>query len=395
MKKLTVILAVLLGISGCVAETTNQPIITTTPSNATQQPPVTTPGTVLISPELTPVIPVKTKPTIWTIQYSPYLQSERNHLAGIWGSSSKDVFAVGSPGVLHYDGSNWAPMDTRTSYGFSSVWGTSSKDVYVAGGVNLLPSQGVVMHFDGNNWTTLTDSIPIINSIWGTSDSDIFAVGLDYHENFWETGVVTHYDGKEWIRMKTDLDTKTHYISSLQSVWGSSSSDVYAVGYGGTIEHYDGKEWQPVSWSPDNLNLDAQQITNTQFSSVWGTSPSDIYVTGSTFSGLQDPLFFLLHYDGKTWTAISGINDNFLSIWGTSSSNFFIAGLMKPGHVPSKYYGVVQHFDGNTWDRQLAPNSSVAPGYSIPILGIWGVSPNDVFAVDELGDILHYSGSPQ
>jgi hypothetical protein len=36
---------------------------------------------------------------------------------------------------------------------------------------------------------------------------------------------------------------------SLNSIWGSSGSDVFAVGYGGTIMHYDGKSWSTVSGS--------------------------------------------------------------------------------------------------------------------------------------------------
>jgi hypothetical protein len=34
--------------------------------------------------------------------------------------------------------------------------------------------------------------------------------------------------------------------NQLDSVWGSSASDIFAVGIGGTILHYDGSTWSPL-----------------------------------------------------------------------------------------------------------------------------------------------------
>ncbi len=60
--------------------------------------------------------------------------------------------------------------------------------------------------------------------LWGSSTSNIFAVGF--------TGTVLHFDGKVWSRMTSG----TTY--DLHGVWGSSPSDVFAVGNGGTILRY-------------------------------------------------------------------------------------------------------------------------------------------------------------
>ncbi|MBN2284605.1 MAG: WD40 repeat domain-containing protein, partial [Deltaproteobacteria bacterium] len=35
--------------------------------------------------------------------------------------------------------------------------------------------------------------------------------------------------------------------NDLVSVWGTSGSDVFAVGYGGTILRYDGSAWSPMT----------------------------------------------------------------------------------------------------------------------------------------------------
>jgi hypothetical protein len=62
--------------------------------------------------------------------------------------------------------------------------------------------------------------------VWGSSSSDVFAVS--------HAGTILHYDGSTWTPM-----TSTWNIS-LAGVWGSSGSDVFAVGSAGTILHYDG-----------------------------------------------------------------------------------------------------------------------------------------------------------
>ena len=42
------------------------------------------------------------------------------------------------------------------------------------------------------------------------------------------------------------VETKVSVFHALAAVWGSSASDVWAVGSGGTIIHYDGKTWTPT-----------------------------------------------------------------------------------------------------------------------------------------------------
>ncbi len=60
-----------------------------------------------------------------------------------------------------------------------------------------------------------------IFDVWGTSSSDVYVVG-------WE-GTMLHYDGTEWSAMTSG--TTAH----LHALWGMSSSDFYAVGAYGAI----------------------------------------------------------------------------------------------------------------------------------------------------------------
>ena len=56
-------------------------------------------------------------------------------------------------------------------------------------------------------------------SVWGSSPSNIFAVGDDNSGS-----VILQYDGKTWRTMNFSADY------GLAGIWGSSPSDVFAVG---------------------------------------------------------------------------------------------------------------------------------------------------------------------
>jgi hypothetical protein len=182
--------------------------------------------------------------------------------------------------------------------------------------------------------------------VWGISSSDVFAVGTG--------GTILHYENATWTAMASGSS------ASLRDIWGSSSSDVFVVGTGGTILHYDGVSWTPMS-SGSGGDLQA----------VWGTSPGNVFaVGGSAGSGI------ILHYDGVTWTLMTTVWANLIAIWGSSSSDVYVVGAG----------GAILHYDGASW----TPMSS---GVAQNLCGIWGSSASDVFAAGDTGTILHYDGT--
>jgi hypothetical protein len=330
-------------------------------------------------------------PSSWSIQYT---LAQKYILHSLWGSSANDIYAVGNTGaVLHYDGKNWNEIEVGTFSNLNGVWGSSKNDVYVVGDQSIYnPGRGIILHYNGISWSTLTVSQPL-NAIWGTSSSDIFAVGSSPSNNANGTlqfgvGAILHYDGKNWNKMDVNFDTKTD--SGLNGIWGTSSSDVFAVGNGNTtVWHYDGDSWHSIMISLNPVvNLSPQM----GFAYIWGTSDKDVYVVGGGDNYLHS-IYFALHYDGKSWEAIPGINEPFSCIWGSSSSNIFLGGREQSSHQPLVHiFSVIQHFNGNNWNRQLVPSSDNNIPATISIKYIWGSSASNVYAVDSVGDILHYSG---
>lgn len=155
-------------------------------------------------------------------------------LEDVWGSSPSDVYAVGVDNIgdpaagviLRYDGGRWSPVLTEDNLFLSSIWGSSGSDVFAAGfRVEEVGDEfrvtGTVLHFDGNAWSPMTlPRAGILNDVAGTSAADVFAVGNE--------GVVLHYDGTEWTRTRPTP-------RQLLGVWAASPNDVFAVGERGTI----------------------------------------------------------------------------------------------------------------------------------------------------------------
>ena len=231
---------------------------------------------------------------------------------------------------------------------------------------------------------------PTLRGIWGTSASDIFAVG--------DRGCIYHYDGLEWTRMESGA------TANLNGVWGFAGDDVYAVGAGGVILHYDGLEWSPMT-SP----------TTKDMRGVWGSSTSDVFAAGASGT--------IIHYDGVAWGSMSySLGGEIYGIHGTSGTNVYAAGEYG-------YGAMMLHYDGVAWTRNLrsgfwyrsiwiSPDGEIFMGgfYGaigtgavfhdagegvevIPIdakeigWGVWGSSSSDVYVALDQGSIAHYDGS--
>ncbi|MDY6835380.1 MAG: IPT/TIG domain-containing protein [Chloroflexota bacterium] len=185
-----------------------------------------------------------------------------------------------------------------------------------------------------------------ISSVWGSSGSDVFAVGDD--------GTILHYNGSSW----TSMDSGT--TEWLYSVWGASSSSVFVAGGDGSVLYYDGSNWSTLVEGPQSY----------QYESIWGSSASDVFGVGSDGT--------VMHYDGSAWSPMSsGITQTLFSVWGISSMDVFAVGDD----------GIIIQYDGSSWSTMTGGSESYW------LEGIWGSSGSDVFAVGSDGVILHYNGT--
>jgi len=223
----------------------------------------------------------------------------------------------------------------------------------------------VIQRYDGTRWQPeLSDSngaLPSLSSVWGSSASDVFAVGSSCGG-----GLIIRYDGNGWTNPSPGCGGFVGY-SSYSSIWGTSATDVFAVGTNwlppsslNFVIHYDGQQWSPTFRRA--CSFCARLVA------VWSTSAADAYVVGD--SGI------ILHYDGTSWQLqATGTTHPLDAIWGSSATDIFAVGAA----------GTILHFDGTVWQ----PQSS---GTTVSLAAVRGASATDVFVAGESGTILHYDG---
>ena len=124
---------------------------------------------------------------------SQNLTSAEYYLSGVWGFSGSDVFAVGEGGtILHYDGTEWAPMSSGTTSNLEEVWGTARNNVYAVG------EDGTILHYNGTEWSPMEGAEgDLFLAVWGTGRSDVYAAGLGVGTGS-GVGAIYRYDGKTW-----------------------------------------------------------------------------------------------------------------------------------------------------------------------------------------------------
>jgi hypothetical protein len=195
--------------------------------------------------------------------------------------TTTSAFVVGRDFFLaHWNGGRWSvdapPPGTRTNRAMNGVWGTDPANVWAVG------QWSTIVRWDGARWSVLSDStrqiVPALdnyNAVWGTGSS-VWAVG--------DATIVR-------CATTTSCAVSSPASGPLYGVWGTSATNVYAVGAGGRILHFDGASWTSMT-----------SATGARLSRVTGTSANDVWAAGDTV---------VLHFDGTTWKNVtSSVTDS-------------------------------------------------------------------------------------
>jgi len=181
-------------------------------------------------------------------------------LNAVWGTASDNVFAVGNAGtIVHYDGTTWSAMNSGTTNDLYGVCGTSDNTVFAVG------DAGTILRYDGTEWVKFPMiSVPTnqdLKAVWANSSVDAFAVG--------DGGTILHYLGVKWLTMDSNTSV------NLRDVWGiPSGSTVFAVGESGVALKWTALGgWLEMSMDPEMTR---------DLNGVWGSSSTDVYAVGAT-----------------------------------------------------------------------------------------------------------------
>ena len=242
------------------------------------------------------------------------------------------AFVVGLNFFLaRWNGARWTvdapPAGTATIRALRGVWADGPGNAWAVG------SRSTIVRWDGTRWNLLSDSARAIvfpsdnyNAVWGTGGS-VWIVG--------DASIV------RCSAPSTCATNPQPGAGALYGVWGTSATNVFAVGAGGRILHFDGSSWSSMT-SP----------TGARLSRVSGSGPNDVWAAGDTV---------LLHFDGSAWKSSSVAGP--ASSVGYRSSFHFETGLWAAS-AREVYYGAwsgrILRGGGPDWgENPLAVQGSV------------------------------------
>lgn len=198
-------------------------------------------------------------------------------------------------------------------------------------------------------WTLVHQSLPVppapIIGIAGSNASDVFTATRDGHV-YW-------YDGFGWSELISNEPPGV-----LESMWGPASVAVYAVGLTtdgdtGFVARFVGQHWTTPYRSPGG-----------ELHAVHGASDSDLWAVGTE----------VVHYDGTSWTSMPRPGAVARAVWSPAPGAAFV------GDDAGAIYIL-----GGSAVRIRAPTG-------VPIRMLFGFSPDDVYAGDAGGAVLHWDG---
>ncbi len=170
---------------------------------------------------------------------------------------------------------------------------------------------------------------------------------------------------------KWTIDTiNTGHQTLFNTVWGSSSNDIYTAGWMGgyhNIYHFNGSGWTSIDVPA--RNLDVYQIFGFAAGDVW-------LVGGEGLFGLNGDIdtSLVLHYDGKSWTKIAHPGGRLLqSIDGVAPTDIWAAG-----------WNMVLHWDGIQWQNVDVP---LYP-QGMQFMSIAAIKSNDVYMTGYRNDVV-------
>ncbi|MDB4942128.1 MAG: hypothetical protein JWP97_1662 [Labilithrix sp.] len=196
------------------------------------------------------------------------LANQDGAVLSVWGSSSRDVWAVGgSLGngleslVVRFDGSAWSRLPSAGLETFWWVHGTSATDVWLVG------EKGRIAHWNGARLEgRASGTTATLYGVWAAAPDDAWAVGGTPDQPDQPNDVLLHWDGATWSPVALPAPTKT----ALFKVWGSSKDDVYAVGEAGVIWHRTGGAWA----------REGAGVAQGRLTTVTGCSKGEIFAVG-------------------------------------------------------------------------------------------------------------------
>jgi hypothetical protein len=251
------------------------------------------------------------------------------------GSGCSDA-GVSAAGAWFWDSNFLIPPNSAPN----AVWAFAPDDAWIGG-------ENILVHWDGTSWTSVANpTVNRIDGIWGSSSTDVWAVagGIGGAGSY----TLIHWDGSSWSVVDPGIP------DNLNAIWGDAQNDVWVAGLNHVL-HFDGTTWTAQS--------------SASGTGIWGGGPNDVWAVQQS-----DPMF---HFAGS-WTAVpSGAataqDAVFETVW-----------MPRPGEAWAAGWAVY-HFEGLAWVRVPVPLGAFWKR-------AWGRATDDLWIAGDAG-IIHWDGT--
>jgi hypothetical protein len=269
---------------------------------------------------------------VWTLDTLTVDNLFQNMMYDIWGSSTKDVYAVGQSSgargkMYHYEGKIWQPVKLHVVEGgpfpnihqFWSIHGFSAENIYVAG---------------SKNGATLNEFLSFF----------------------------IHFDGQQWSEIEV-------YCKELLAVWGLSPSDLWIGGIEGTLLHFNGTSWNKFI-IPDSIWI----------RSIKGFSTDNVYALAYSIGEFTRLTFYIFHWDGHTWY----LQESYREIYEPERFGSHNLEVIEDYIYSVGYGGMFRKYrTDSVWDKIF--NTEL-------LYGLCGSSQENIFTVGKVGKAYHFNG---
>jgi hypothetical protein len=304
---------------------------------------------VITSPTSSPSVPICV-PT-WERVTSPDPEDGGSLLFGVSAVAADDAWAVGGAGdptdptstlAIRSNGSEWdvvpSPNAGTAANRFDAVDGLSGDAAWAVGASsNGVGDSPIAAQWEGATWTLMSLPADLVEGaltgVAAFATDDVWAVGYSGdREAGLERALAIHWDGTAWRRAPV-VPAIGGGRSALLAVAGTSSGDVWAVGYRHNrpvIAHFDGRAWGPSF---------ASDVPGT-LAAIAAIAPDDVWAVGDA----------ILRWDGKTWTEQGRVRGggSLTGISPVGADDVWAVGSRTAGEEGTTK-ALVQRWDGTRW----------------------------------------------
>jgi hypothetical protein len=245
-----------------------------------------------------------------------------NHLTGVSGTSSNDVWAVGytidnltyawQALILHWNGSRWSIVPGAvlgTSFNaLTRVVAIAPNDVWAVGysGTDAI-FHTLAEHWDGHSWRAVATPGPgrydALYGVTARSATDVWATGYYKEGDFTYESLTLHWNGIAWVEIESPNTTEYNWFNGVTAV---GPKNVWAIGF----EYEDGnngiahpliQHWNGTNWAV----VGTPQVPDGHYTNLadaaW-ISSSDVVAVGTSSDALNNFNPLIEQWDGRAWT---------------------------------------------------------------------------------------------